>query len=84
MAPFERVAAELRSLYGPAQEDAPRTVFDGERLHVRARYDALLADAAAMVDVACPPTPFTRHDRSWLEEALVAAGLDVRSPSARG
>ncbi len=83
MVPFERVATELRSLYGPTHEDAPPAVFDGERLHVLARYDALLADAAAMVDVACPPMPFTQVDRSWLEEALVAAGLDVRSPSAR-
>ncbi len=48
------------------------------------RYDALLGDAAVMLDVACPPTPLTRADRSWLEAALVVAGLDVRSPSARG
>ncbi len=84
MVPFERVAVELRSLYGPAHDDAPRAVFDGERLRVITRYDALLDDAAVMLDVACPPTPFTRADRSWLEAALVVAGLDVRSPSARG
>lgn len=84
MVPFERVAAELRSLYGPAHEDAPRAVFDGERLHGLARYDALLGDAATMLDVACPPMPFTQRDRRWLEEALADAGLDVRSPSARG
>jgi len=84
LVPFERLAAELQSLYGPVHEHAPRAVFDGEGLRLTARYNALLADAAAMLDVACPPMPFTRADRSWLEEALVAAGLDVRSPSARG
>ncbi len=91
MVPFERVVAQLRSLYPEVQEMPAGTLFDGdapERAmpggggHVR-RYDTLLADAAAMLEAACPPLPFTSGDRAWLEETLAGLGLDVRASSAR-
>ncbi len=92
MVSFERVAGELRSLYQAVQELEPGALVDvearagwrpAERWEVLSRYDELLADAAAMLGAACPPLPFTRADRLWLEEALVDVGLDVRAPSAR-
>ncbi len=73
MVPFERVVAELRSLYGPAHSGAGRP-------HL-ARYDELLATAAVMVGAPCPPQPFSAADRHWLEQALVGLGLDVDAPS---
>lgn len=87
--PFERVVAELRSFYGPAHPCDPPVPPDAghsgsPRQDVLPRYDELLAAAAVMVGAACPPQPFSAIDRLWLEEALVALGLDVRAPSSRG
>ena len=86
MVSFERGAGELRSLYQAVHEGELGALPDvearagwrpAERWEVLSRYDELLADAAAMVGAACPPWPFTRADRLWLEEALVGLGLDV-------
>ncbi len=91
MATFERVAAELRSLYQAVHEVEPGAVLDAdapsgwrpaEPWEARGRYDELLADAAAMVGAACPPQPFTRADRLWLEHVLAELGLDVEAPAA--
>lgn len=90
MVPFQRVAAELRSLYQAVHEVEPGAVFDAdapagwrpaERWEVSGRYDELLADAAAMVGAPCPPQPFTRTDRLWLEQALAGLGFDVQAPA---
>ncbi len=90
MVPFERVAAQARTLYQAAHEFEPGALFDAEAPGLRrpaalaevlARYDGLLASAAAMLEAPCPPLPFTRADRLWLEEALVDLGLDMRAPS---
>lgn len=86
------MAGELRSLYPAVHELEPGALLDvearagwrpAERWEVLSRYDELLADAAAMLGAACPPLPFTRADRLWLEEALVGVGLDVRASSPR-
>ncbi len=90
MVPFERVAVQVRSLYQAAHEFEPGALGGAEApdhshpagpTGVVARYDGLLADAAAMLGAPCPPLPFTRADRLWLEEALVDLGLDMRTPS---
>ena len=92
MIPFERLASELRELHQAVQDLEPGALFDAEvpgdrrpapRSGVVSRYDGLLADAAAMLGAPCPPQPFTRADRLWLEEALDGLGLDVRASSAR-
>ena len=79
-------------LYSPAHEFEPGSLGNGEaagtsgrdRGRVLARYDALLADAATMLGAPCPPQPFTRSDRAWLEEALADLGLAIRAPSESG
>ena len=89
--PLEQLAAELRDASRqrdelmrsagtvPTLPEAVSAVMD--------RYDRLLLDAAAMLDVPIPddarspldPRLLTHPGRVALEEGLAAAGLDVRA-----
>ena len=89
--PLERLTAQLRELYRQRDElmRSAGTVptLPEEVSAVVDRYDRLLADAAAMLDVDVPPDArstvdperLTHHGRIDLEEALRTAGLDVRA-----
>ena len=87
--PLERLAAELRELYGKRDElmRSAGTVptLPEEVSAVVDRYDLLLVEAALMLEVEIPadarstvdPQRLTHQGRISLEEALDAAGLDV-------
>ncbi len=90
--PLERLTAQLRELYRQ-RDDLMRSAGTvptppEEVSAVVDRYDRLLVDAAVMLDVDVPrdarssvdPERLTHHGRINLEEALRAAGLDVRAP----
>lgn len=74
MVPFQRVAAELRSLYQAVHEVEPGAVFDAdapagwrpaERWEVSGRYDELLADA---------PRWWERHARPSRSPGRIGCG----------
>ena len=92
--PLERLAAELRELYRQ-RDDLMRSAGTVPTLPeqvsaVMDRYDRLLVDAAVMLRVDVPPDArstvdprvLTHLGRITLEEALAAAGLDVRATEA--
>ena len=89
--PLERLAAELRELYR-RRDDLMRSAgtvptLPEEVSAVVDRYDRLLVDAAVMLGVDIPPDApsavepgvLTHLGRITLEDALRAAGLDVRA-----
>lgn len=80
--PIEQVGADLRERRRRlvAFEQPTRDEWDADLL----AYDAALAAAAAMLEVAAPTPaeegrPLTHDQRRHLEEALAAAGLEVRT-----
>ena len=88
--PLERLAAELRAA-SQVKDELMRSAGTEPTLPetvsaVMDRYDGLLLDAAAMLDVEVPPEArsavdprvLTHQGRVDLEEGLAAAGLDVR------
>ena len=89
--PLERLSAQLRDLHRQ-RDDLMRSAgtvptLPEEVSAVVDRYDRLLVDAAVMLDVDIPADArssvdaerLTHHGRINLEEALRAAGLDVRA-----
>ena len=89
--PLERLSAQLRELYRQ-RDDLMRSAgtvptTPEEISAVVDRYDHLLVDAAAMLEVDIPPDArssvdparLTHNGRINLEEALRTAGLDVRA-----
>ncbi|MDQ4096387.1 MAG: hypothetical protein M3144_00750 [Actinomycetota bacterium] len=89
--PLERLTAQLRELYRQ-RDDLMRSAGTvptppEEISAVVDRYDRLLLDAAAMLEVDIPPDArsnveperLTHNGRINLEEALRTAGLDVRA-----
>ncbi len=87
--PLERLAAQLRELYGK-RDDLMRSAGTvptppEEISAVVDRYDRLLVRAATMLEVDIPPDArstvdperLTHSGRISLEEALRSAGLDV-------
>lgn len=89
--PLERLAAELRDV-SRQRDDLMRSAGTVPTLPeavsaVMDRYDRLLLDAAAMLDVEIPddarspvdPGVLTHNGRIVLEQGLVAAGLDLRA-----
>ncbi len=87
MTSIERVADELRSLHRLVHDRAAAP-FDVEgeparrSRQVLVRYDALLAEAARMLEAPCPSGRLTEADRQWVEQALAERGLDVDSNGA--